>query len=326
MISSLHIRNLRGIQRLDVEGLGRVNLVIGRNESGKTTLLAAAGFQRGPGAWNFIAPYLDDPRGGALDLERQWLPLFRGADSATAIQVWSCGPEGDERGWRVSLTQSRGRWGWPVRLVADPGGGEEFKGNPDVEMEGLLFDPDDQSSTRIWWMPAFVEAEETLQYFLLELYKLSRMEGLLAPLRELNPSLRAIEVAGEHVYVRLEGYPLPLRVGVLGDGARRLLELATAMATDSVETLLIDELENGLHHTTLAVAMRMLQSDARQRQVFATTHRDELIRVACEVFLERRDDGLRVIRLDRAGAEHRAVVYTAEEALAAMDSGLELRG
>ena len=38
------------------------------------------------------------------------------------------------------------------------------------------------------------------------------------------------------------------------------------------------------------------------------------------------DDGLRIIRLDRAESEHRAVVYTAEQALAGMDSGLELRG
>jgi len=41
MISSLHINGYRGFQRLDLSGLGRVNLLVGKNNSGKTSVLEA---------------------------------------------------------------------------------------------------------------------------------------------------------------------------------------------------------------------------------------------------------------------------------------------
>jgi hypothetical protein len=41
MISSLHINGYRGFQRLDLSDLGRVNLLVGKNNSGKTSVLEA---------------------------------------------------------------------------------------------------------------------------------------------------------------------------------------------------------------------------------------------------------------------------------------------
>lgn len=41
MYSSISIRNFRGIEALDASGFRRINLVVGRNNSGKTTFLEA---------------------------------------------------------------------------------------------------------------------------------------------------------------------------------------------------------------------------------------------------------------------------------------------
>ena len=41
MISSVHIEGYRGFQRFDMNGLGRVNLLVGTNNSGKTSVLEA---------------------------------------------------------------------------------------------------------------------------------------------------------------------------------------------------------------------------------------------------------------------------------------------
>jgi AAA15 family ATPase/GTPase len=43
LLNSLHIKGFRGFTDFKVEGLGRVNLIIGRNNAGKTTLLEAIG-------------------------------------------------------------------------------------------------------------------------------------------------------------------------------------------------------------------------------------------------------------------------------------------
>ncbi|TMF50677.1 MAG: DUF2813 domain-containing protein, partial [Chloroflexi bacterium] len=41
MLNSLEIRNFRGFQDLKIERLGRVNLIVGKNNVGKSSLLEA---------------------------------------------------------------------------------------------------------------------------------------------------------------------------------------------------------------------------------------------------------------------------------------------
>ena len=42
MYSRISIKNFRGIGSLEVDGLRRINLIVGRNNSGKTTFLEAS--------------------------------------------------------------------------------------------------------------------------------------------------------------------------------------------------------------------------------------------------------------------------------------------
>ena len=65
---------------------------------------------------------------------------------------------------------------------------------------------------------------------------------------------------------------MPLRS--LGDGAVRLFGVALALANSQGGFLLIDEAENGIHHTIQRDFWRMvlLTAQANNVQVFATTH------------------------------------------------------
>lgn len=38
MLRSLHIERFRGFDKLDLEDMGRVNLVVGKNNTGKTSI------------------------------------------------------------------------------------------------------------------------------------------------------------------------------------------------------------------------------------------------------------------------------------------------
>ena len=41
MLNSIRVKNYRGFQDCKVDGLGRINIFVGMNNSGKTTLLEA---------------------------------------------------------------------------------------------------------------------------------------------------------------------------------------------------------------------------------------------------------------------------------------------
>lgn len=320
MLESLEIENLRGIRRLRVDGLGRFNLVVGGNDVGKSTLLAAIGLAQ-PQDWFFLAPLLADPRPearGAESFEDYWRSMFHGVDVSVPIRV--------ARGQRASKGAVLEGWVvegasdskvWPARFLP-VGGGDPVVLNPTK---------DELAPSRLWWSPAFVEAERDLHGELVALYKSGRVQNVVPPLHVLNEDIERVEPVGDRIYVRLRGHALPLPYGVLGDGARRMLEFAVAVAiVAGGGCILIDELENGFHHRSLSRVVELLRCAPDDVQVAATTHREELIRVACEQFLQAGDDGLRIVRLDRRGGEHVAVTYTAQEALDAMDMGLEIRG
>jgi len=323
MIEKLQIRNLRGIRELDVAGLGRFNLVIGGNGSGKTTFLAAAGLSRNAWNWPFLSQYLTDPRPrGLLEFSRDLVPLCPGADLSIEPEVCAWGPS-STTAFKLVLQRGPQSTATVLDLIRD-----ETVWRLDFSNDVVKPVTTDTrwAATGLWWSPGFVVSEDSVARVLEELYLQGQTAAVVRAVQHINPAVTAVELAGTRVYVRLDGHPLPLGLGVLGDGARRILEFSMATAQEGTRLILIDELENGFHYSTLPSVLELLRVASPSRQIFATTHREELIRTACECFADANDDGLRILRLDREGSTHRAVVYTGPEALAGLDSGLELRG
>ena len=89
MYSRVAIKNFRGIGSLEVDGLRRINLIVGRNNSGKTTFLEAL-FLLG-GATNPQSPtslgQLRGQRWGGSPPDPVWRPLFRNLDPGTPIEI-----------------------------------------------------------------------------------------------------------------------------------------------------------------------------------------------------------------------------------------------
>ena len=77
MYTDFAIRNFRGIRELSIEGLERLTLVSGRNDSGKTTLLEALFFHGGGDPQVTFA--LDQLRGiitGGLEMSGSDFPNY----------------------------------------------------------------------------------------------------------------------------------------------------------------------------------------------------------------------------------------------------------
>jgi len=100
-------------------------------------------------------------------------------------------------------------------------------------------------------------------------------------------------------------------VPFLGEGMRRVLAMVLALANAAGGVLLIDEVENGIHHSVMKDVWRVIAQAAEQHgvQVFATTHSYECIQAAHEAFSQREPYDLRLYRLDRAGSEISVAAY-----------------
>jgi len=117
--------------------------------------------------------------------------------------------------------------------------------------------------------------------------------------------------------------PLP----VMGEGMVRLASLVLAIGNVPNGVVLVDEIENGLHHSILPKVWQAIGEVARQfnTQVFTTTHSLECIVAAHRAFSESERYDFRLHRLERVNETIRAVTYDQETLEAAIETGLEVR-
>src|SRR5437762_2655541 len=100
MFTELVFKDFRGFKELNLSRLGRINLVVGRNDSGKTSLLEGIALAIRPRGLISSLPTLLRPQAGGDITERYFRWLLRGESKvsfASIHSIWS----GSERETRI---------------------------------------------------------------------------------------------------------------------------------------------------------------------------------------------------------------------------------
>ena len=128
-----------------------------------------------------------------------------------------------------------------------------------------------------------------------------------------------------HAYV--QGMARPVPVYLLGEGLNRMLRMGLAMNEVSGGLLLVDEIENGLHHTVQKEIFSTLHSlaEAFDVQIFATTHSGECIRAAHQALEARSGYGFAYYRLDVHDGNVAAVGFDREMLDTAIEFNMGIR-
>ena len=144
-----------------------------------------------------------------------------------------------------------------------------------------------------------------------------RLEGLTAITVNDTPVI--------HGYMR--GMDRPIPVQLLGEGLNRMLVLALSMSEVSGGMLLVDEIENGLHHSVQEEMFSILSSLANSFdvQIFATTHSDECIKAAHHALSGRGSQEFVFYRLDHEDEEVKTVRFDSEMLETATEFNMEIR-
>ena len=130
------------------------------------------------------------------------------------------------------------------------------------------------------------------------------------------------------LHAKLRGYDRLLPLPLLGDGMAPLASLALAIANAEGDIVLVDEIENGLHHTVMKKVWSGIADFAQEFnvQIFATTHSEECVRSAHEAFSaeEKYDFGLHRLERVKDGDEIRVVTFDQETLGIALVKGFEV--
>ena len=366
-LPSLSIAGFRGVEQLDIPRLGRVTLLAGRNGAGKTTVLDAVRIYAARGDVGALLELLvrreEFVTGHGEDDDLVDAPyfdaLFHGrGDKASTISI---GPMNSDAQLKIKpsyrehpsddqrrLFEGRFSAGVDVQalkvtfkdtekflpMVFDPrdrtgsyfrSGRRRFAAEdravPPIYCEslgpGLLSNRD---LARFWDTVALTD-DEALALDALRLVFGDRVE------RATLVGDRCANRAGRRVVVKLSDQQGPVSLKCLGDGATRIFGVSLALANCRDGILLLDEAENGIHHSLQALfwTMVLCAASAHNTQVLATTHSKDCINGFAWAALNCPDVEGNLVRLERENGQIRAVEYSKEELETSAEQDIEVR-
>lgn len=351
MFKSVRIKNFRLFRDFKLEGLSRMNLLVGRNACGKTTFLEALFLLLGAHSPD-ISLRLNMFRGTqpfTPDVDETWGWLFHSKDAANPITVEAVQDDGKVANLAVSLRpgitelsrpEGQTKNSRPPFLPTSPTtalAGAQL--SLDFSLDGVrLRSRARHAGGHVRFLPA-TKPGLPGGYFLSTLLRtpeedalrFQKLEGdrkeqeVVDVLRAVEPRLRQLSqyFAGDRPALRADvGIGPLIPVAFLGEGFVRTLSIALVARMVPTGCVLVDEFDNGLHYSALqqvwaAVANTIIGS---HHQFFATTHSRECVAAAHAAAKERLEYDLSVFRLDRSEQGIQAVRYTRES----LDTALEL--
>lgn len=300
--NSVKIDNFRGIRTCSVSELGLVNVFLGKNNCGKSSLLEALFLMTGPS--NPTLPILvNNLRQLVSFSEEDILTDFYGLNSENVIKICSEGQ--DRRDIRVSMIQSHSkqialdqlsqvnaeqsgkRYG--LKIEYSIGDSERFYHTE------LIVDPNEGNKAEAKTEKAYKErmhaeyipsgnvmlhANEKLAQVLIE----KRESDIVEALKLIEPRIKDIQLIDKKIMVDI-GLPSRLPINVLGDGVRKVLSILLSIHSAKGGSLMIDEIDNGLHYSIMPGLWRVIMHACKKQntQLFVSTHSSDFVEALVEI-------------------------------------------
>lgn len=304
ILDSLEIRNFRGFQHLTIERLGRVNLIVGKNNVGKSNLLMALQlYARRASSPTFIWEILSTrgeikrPFEKAEDMLIALKYLFYGrkeiAPGHARIEIGSLHNILQRLSiavdWSIIQVDQNGQHIRPLQ-PEEPYTLDALVPRFVIQTEGAVVSypimptlPIGIVRLNVKEIPCAFVTANGLQHAS-EMWDnialTSQEKDVLEALRLIAPGVEGISFVRVPLFterepiVRVMGIDEPIPLSNLGDGMQRMLGIALALVNAKNGFLLIDEIENGLHYLVQPDLWKLIFQTARRLniQVFATTH------------------------------------------------------
>lgn len=333
------IRGLRGLENLELDGLGAFNLFVGANDTGKTSVLEAVFLLSNLSNWQLIVR-IQNHRGLLVRGFDDLLNMIHGlnvdgrADIAATAEALS-----EERKLSIStsysetpagmLEQRAKNGGGKLKRRRD-GGSEEILSSSvigarvmqyDAELKDLSLDKPLHFPYRIAIgddgnidMKTILDSSEQTavgQKMRINARIMSPGPGynsdaigrlivekkdadLVNILKRIDPQVQGIRAYKDMVYLDT-GFDKMLPINVFGGGMIRAANISAYCIVDSSEIILIDEIENGIHHEAMRPLMESILriSSLRGIQVFATTHSIDVLKTLRSILSEEKFEKFR---------------------------------
>lgn len=330
MIRTITIEGYRGLKRFSLRELGRINLLLGKNSAGKTSLLEAIELFAAEGEptvlgdilWRREETSLSGKFGslkslfygyGVCDGRAALLTGQREGGSAGRVPIEIVETDDDTllhmNGHKITLDETLR---FPISTIRQRARRKGIRSSSTFLTTGAL-------TTR-----QFIR--------LLDEVLLTDGEALfLEAVQYIDPSIKRIAALSEgdsesrKVFAQIKSTSMRVPLRSLGDGVWRLGALALSLNSARGGVLLVDEIDSGLHYSVMKSMWRMIIKSARRLgvQVFATTHSQDCVEALAAVCEALQIDDVMVQRIKAGRVE--AIAYNADALIRAVERDVEVR-
>ncbi|MCK4473405.1 MAG: ATP-binding protein, partial [Anaerolineae bacterium] len=152
-------------------------------------------------------------------------------------------------------------------------------------------------------------------------------DEIVRMMKIIEPRLEGLSVQRGMIWGDIEGMERLIPLPLMGDGIGRFLDIVLAISVAQDGILLIDEIENGFHHSIMSQVWKAIDEWAKEYtvQVFATTHSEECLRAAHQTFAASEQYDFALHRLEQVKGAIRAVTFDQETLDAAIEMDAEVR-
>lgn len=311
MLTEIAISNFRGFGELKLSPLGKVNLIVGRNNVGKTSLLEAI---RITATAQNNSDLVSTFRTAQNTQSSKW--LVRDGTGIDKAELSTHDIDGSSSRVRLSKTKNpeksvgfdeRG-WDGVIHFLASKNRKPK---------EAITISTNQRKSTEL--VGPFTDATRAGEGE-------RQLESLL---QAVDPKIRAIRlslVGNPDIVIDL-GLSERVPLNQAGQGISRLVGIFSELLGQRPEICFIDEIENGIYHGSLKEVWKGIAevSERLNVQVFATTHSWECIIAAHEAFSERSNYDLKLIQLYRVDDKAEGRLLDRDLIIAGIEGNIDLR-
>jgi len=361
-LEKISIKGFRGIPNLELPDLGRINLIVGKNNTSKTSVLEAIFLLIGASNPILVAN-VNNFRNLVLTDEDDLRFVFNNLDFENQLQIKG---EFSERGlqrdlhikpgkkviYAESSNSNKNGVSFPNLNTATgehlinelifeftnkefQKKAQQFQGSFTLDNGNLTINPPHkykEAIKGIYVLPSSYALSETLEKQLENLIVNKQEQKIVEGLRHIDSSIKGIALgANRMVYVDI-GLSRLIPLNLLGDGIRRMLNIMLSISGVNNGIALIDEIDNGLHFSTLSVLWKTVLEASKQFnvQIFTTTHNYETLKYL-KILLDQPEmhsfqSCVRSITLQRLNDQSiMAYTYTHDKLNYSIEQGIEIR-
>ncbi len=346
VFDKLHIKEFKGINDLTIENLGQINFIVGKNNGGKSTILDALYILCKKGdprsiedIYNVRSAAIkkgDDLRFLFPKSNLNIYPIVEGLTTSTNTFVCLQAYNGDIKDGNIIKESGVDLPVNGVRIICD-----KIENNRDYTIKSDIFSlmvkrkSDDSIDYRfakniksipVLYVPTGATFNDVLELAKDAMMTKKFQSKVLSLLKEIEPRIMEYFILEGDIYFMLDGLDKSMNLKSMGEGFVKLFGIILAIISTENGVCLIDEIENGLHHSILSTIWEHLinASNEYNVQLFITTHNAEILKTI--TFASQKGD-IKIHRIEKnEDQSHIALTYDRKSLEKMIMNDNEIRG